>query len=181
MVEFPLTDLAPALTNMRDQFLIADPHEVIFFSSDARFRFRTLSPLNEETRARLNTERVYGSLPLDELPIRERRDFAHGQLITLPRSSELGAELDPGSTGADYYLLTRTLDDPRWIITLLAPADWIEQRRILSAIVGVLVGISCLLVALYLRDRHRYLQQLYKTLSTIRWLVFMRGSIGMTR
>lgn len=90
MVEFPLTDLAPALTNMRDQFLIADPHEVIFFSSDARFRFRTLSPLNEETRARLNTERVYGSLPLDELPIRERRDFAHGQLITLPRSSELG-------------------------------------------------------------------------------------------
>lgn len=71
--------------------------------------------------------------------------------------------VDPGAAATEYYLLMRELEDLDWTVAVLAPADWIEQRKSLSAIIGVLVAMGVLLVTLYLVDRRRYLRQLYES------------------
>ncbi len=138
----------------RDQeVIVADRYGVIFLSSEAGWRFRTLAPLPDAARARLRATRRYGDEPLAPLGFRGNGLLhAQGQTVIIAppyartRKTEfLVQKTDMPNAGWQVILLTNT-----------APAATLA-RVSLGAVTVVLLSI--VLAAMLLLQRRRRLAE----------------------
>jgi len=131
------------------EILVVDDQGVVFMSSNADWRFKTLSPLSQEARLTLETMRRYLGQDLAPLGLTvEHRVDGGGATVAV--------EGGPGRRARDEFLMQEiAMAEAGWRVLLLARTDHVQTQVQLGLAVAAVFLASVLLgvTALYQRRR----------------------------
>lgn len=142
-VKVGLGALEQALAGSGDPLLLVDSNGVVFLASERAWRYRTLTPLDAATRARLAADRQYEGvslLPLADVPLRMDMDGA--RRISLA-----------GESARDRLVLARSVGGMGWrLMHLVDPADAHRGARGAGLAAGFALAFA---LGLAVHFRHR--------------------------
>lgn len=142
VVKIGLASFNRAWQDSGERILVTNEDSVIVLSSDPAYLFRTLQPLTDETRARLNRTRQFGGREL--------------------RPLDWHAEAGRASLGGDTYLETHMLLAPEgWTLHLLSSIASIRMRAALI-VAGVLALAFTIIIAMTSFRSARYQRALVR-------------------
>jgi two-component system sensor histidine kinase AauS len=141
VVKVRLDALEARWQKARLETFVSDENGIIILSSDDSRRFKSIWPLDDDSRNRLRRSLQYFAAPLTELsPLARERLSDSVERLTLTRDPAEGH-----SPEARYLAQSMPINDARWRMTLLTPLK--DQRR--EAIVqGVLAAVAFALLAI---------------------------------
>jgi len=124
------------------EILVTDGDGVIFLSSFPDWHFRTLTPLSEEARSRLDNVRRYPGKVLKSLPIQGPDAAGLATVATLPGSRTL-----PGrhATRTEFLMQERTMKDADWHVLIMARTAEVQNQINIAALVAALAVASLFL------------------------------------
>lgn len=133
-----LDKVATPWQNGPDPVLVVDDHGVVFLTSVATWRFRTLERLSASVRSRLAQTRQYTAAgPLQELDLQHVGDAAGADLYKLPRDAAVPA----GLSLHDSYMLTRApVPGTDWLILSLSDMRKVDQSAVRYGLAGILLA-----------------------------------------
>ncbi|SFD71377.1 two-component system, NtrC family, C4-dicarboxylate transport sensor histidine kinase DctB [Paracidovorax konjaci] len=140
-VKMSLDAFEAALFAGGDTVLLADREGVVFLSTEADWRYRTLAPLGAGARARLEGAQQYGSHAL--LPL----DHGHG---TRPADGT-AVRLRRAGQERDFLLAARDVGPLGWQMLLLVDQNPARQEALVAGLAGGLCAALLLGLALYQR------------------------------
>lgn len=130
-----------------ETFLVTDPDKVIFITTYADWRFKTLGEVDPATIDLVNKSRRYPNSTLAPLPIESIKEYPFGQVINLVNSA--------GNT-TTYLQQTQFMEEAGWNVQILSNIKQL-RRRVLET--NVMVGSFFLFAYLFLillqQRRHR--------------------------
>ena len=140
-----------------DPVLVVDDHGVVFLTSVAGWRFRTLERLSARVRSRLAQTRQYAAAgPLQELDLRHAGEVAGGELYKLPRNAAVPA----GLSERDSYMLIRAkVPGTDWLILSLSDTRKVEQAAARSALAGAALAGLLEATLLFASQRRKVLRE----------------------
>jgi two-component system, NtrC family, C4-dicarboxylate transport sensor histidine kinase DctB len=151
-VKVPLESLESGQGNGRDQFLVTDPHGVVFLSTKPAWRYHTLAPLAPTTRDRIIAGRRYADHPLHTLPIVSRRTVGpEAELLTFH-----------GAASSITYL-AHGVDMPAagWRVYILSDSGSVGSYVLHAVLLaGFMLGAALLGVLILLQRRARVAERL---------------------
>jgi two-component system C4-dicarboxylate transport sensor histidine kinase DctB len=140
-----------------EEVVVTDPEGVIFITTRPDWRYRSLSPLTQSDKSRIDASRRYAEAQVDALNLLDQQMLdADSMLIRLGPS--------PGMEhlrGDERYLQQQVaMPEAGWRVHLLTPFDQVKQRvlwamMIASFAFGVLVLMGLVLQQRYRRRRER--------------------------
>lgn len=129
-------------------FLVTDPDGVIFVSTRPEQRFRTLFPLDQETRARIKRSNRYPEADLAPLDMIPGAETADGQLVRLTTDKRWPAY-------ETYLLQSRAMPAAGWHVhELIATGEALRESLRLTILAAAILIMSALIAAL-LHQRQR--------------------------
>lgn len=133
--------------NPDTELLIVDQNGVVFMSSHAGLRLRTLAPISDQRREQLRSSRRYADEPLHATSIQQIEHFDEdSQLVTF---------IDGPLQGRNYLRLVRGLPQLGWQMHILKPLGPVTEAQWLAmTLSGGLYGILVLGVGIGWQ-RHR--------------------------
>ncbi|WP_455384376.1 ATP-binding protein [Acidihalobacter prosperus] len=139
-VKVPLESLESGQGNGRDQFLVTDPHGVVFLSTQPAWRYHTLAPLAPATRDRIVAGRRYADHPLHTLPIVSRRTVSpDAKLLTIRNGASsityLAHGVDMPAAGWRVYILSASGSVGSYVLHAVLLAGFMLG----AALLGVLI------------------------------------------
>ncbi len=130
-----------------DIFLVTDPDGVIFITTRASWRFRTLEPLAAEVRQRIKTSRRYPGAELTPLAIEGEEECSHGRVITL---------VEPGAGRRSFLQQSVFMPQAGWRVMVLSDTAGMEKRVVRAQVgAGVLFATGVMLLLLVWQRRQR--------------------------
>lgn len=145
VVKSGLEEIEKAWSDTTDRIIITDPNGVIFVSGVADWMFRTLLPLEEQTRKAVEDSRRYPGETLRPLPITPPVPLdEQTSLITIAD----GLPVSAGSSETTYLMLTRSMPEAGWTVHILADTSGI-RGLIIKNLALVTLGIALLAALLY--------------------------------
>lgn len=160
-------DLEPLEQAWRDAdalTAIADRYGVVFLSGNPDWRYRPLKPIDPATRARLEAERTYDGIGIDEKsPILDEDGLASGQ-----GSNQAGL-----SAGLDERLITRfrSIEPDGWLILSAATAAPARNAAGFWALVAGLLGLLATGIVRALEQRRNFAQLKARQTETLERMV----------
>ncbi|WP_372657418.1 ATP-binding protein [Hydrogenophaga sp.] len=140
-----------------EKILVADTNGVIFISSEPDWKFKTIAPLTQEARARLDSTRQYSEAgELSPAGFEAGRSFPDGSsIITV---AERDAERPGKSVSTSYVVRRHPVPGTDWSVSVLT--DIAAQRAFarISATVAALAVILLIVVLMYFLQRRRFVR-----------------------
>lgn len=136
-------DLTPLQDDWREggeTVLVSDANGVLFLSSRADWKYRTLSPLSEVQRTLILSGRQYGHQPLELLPLETVETLGEGQRIV-----RFEKKL--------FLLLSRRVPSMTWQLHHVSPLAPVLERSKSVAVIGTVLAMLVLALGLYARER----------------------------
>ena len=127
-----------------EPLIVTDDHGVIFLSSVPAWKYHTVRPLPKNIEASVFATRQYAQQTITPLPLTVVR--------TLPGDAQI-VRVGIGRNARSYLATRRSIGEPDWQLTTMAPLDPVESAARTSAIVTGLVFVSLCLLAFYWRMR----------------------------
>ena len=127
-----------------EPLIVTDDHGVIFLSSVPAWKYHTVRPLPKNIEASVFATRQYAQQTITPLPLTVVR--------TLPGDAQI-VRVGIGRNAPSYLATRRSIGEPDWQLTTMAPLDPVESAARTSAIVTGLVFVSLCLLAFYWRMR----------------------------
>lgn len=152
-----LLELEKSWQPTRELVMVVDPDQVIALASRAELKFRTLTPLSQEARQRLDSTRQYAPQPLTALAL----DNSNGQPIW---------------QGEQYRVSQLYLPRRQWQLQLWWPSRPLMLNATLLTAVAGFSMIAMILLLLYWRQRRRHIQSQLKAKSELEYKVMERTS-----
>ena len=121
-----------------ETFLVTDPDNVIFITTYADWRFKTLGEVDEKTIDLVNKSRRYPNSALEPLPIESVKDYPFGSVINL---------VDSAGNTTTYLQQTQYMEEAGWNVQILSNVKQL-RRRVLET--NILVGAFFLFAYLFL-------------------------------
>ncbi len=121
VIKKDLDDAGVLLRNYPYCFFV-DPHGIIFLSSKKELLFKSLWPINEETRRELLAAKQFGEKPFEAVMSQEVTD---GMYVTL--------------SGTNYLVSRKVINPEGWSIVLMSPTDRILINKSVGVIVTLLI------------------------------------------
>lgn len=140
-VKISLDPFEAALAASGDTVLLADRDGVVFLSTEAEWRYRTLAPLGGDALVRLQGAQQYGSHAL--------RPLDHG-LGAWPVGGT-AVRLRHAGQERDFTVAARGVGPLGWQMLLLADQTPARQEALVAGLAGALCAALLLGLALYLR------------------------------
>ncbi|AVS72800.1 sensor histidine kinase [Paracidovorax cattleyae] len=140
-VKISLDTFEAALAAGGDTVLLADRDGVVFLSTEAEWRYRTLTPLGGEALVRLQSAQQYGSHAL--------RPLDHG-LGAWP-DGRTPVRLRRAGQERDFTVAARGVGPLGWQMLLLADQTPARQESLVAGLAGALCAALLLGLALYQR------------------------------
>ncbi|WP_422365529.1 sensor histidine kinase [Pelagibius sp.] len=140
VVKVSLTDIEAAWTADEEKVIVTDPHGVIFVSSHAAWRFRSLAPLSDEALQEIAENRRYQSVDLRPLEVVEQQTIGEG-----PRLIRIADE--PGAQKAEYLMVSRAMPEAGWTVSVLASTHLARSQSITATLVAALACLITFLIA----------------------------------
>lgn len=133
---------------LQERVIVMDAHGIAFLSSNRRWKFRALAPLNEGQRRQLSATRQYSGVDIMPLELQPAPSLSgHHQLVSLPTGEADGRR--------DYLMQALALPELGWRVHLLSD---VAPQRSASAISALIATFALLLVwlgGLFARQRRR--------------------------
>lgn len=119
--------------------LVVDQNGVIFMSSRAAWRFRSLEPLNPDIQEKLRQSKKYGDRVIATLPV--HRNGSHDR-ITFRDAKDTSS-----------LLLQKEIQAANWRVLIFARLDEINQRQTIALAVASFMLVSLALLAAFAHQR----------------------------
>ncbi len=127
-----------------EPLIVTDDHGVIFLSSVPAWKYHTVRPLPKNIEASVFATRQYAQQTITPLPLTVVK--------TLKGDAQI-VRVGAGRNAPSYLATRRSIGEPDWQLTTMAPLDPVESAARTSAIVTGLVLVSLCLLAFYWRMR----------------------------
>ncbi|SAL69071.1 integral membrane sensor signal transduction histidine kinase [Caballeronia choica] len=127
-----------------EPLIVTDDHGVIFLSSVPAWKYHTVRPLPKNIEASVFATRQYAQQTITPLPLTVVK--------SLPGDAQI-VRVGAGRNAPSYLATRRSIGEPDWQLTTMAPLDPVESAARTSAIVTGLVLVSLCLLAFYWRMR----------------------------
>ncbi|WP_151637108.1 sensor domain-containing diguanylate cyclase [Noviherbaspirillum aerium] len=164
VVKIDMSELDQAWHDATDEVevFVTDENGVIFLSSQADWKYRSLHALTEQARSRLAASRQYEGVLKPPLPMTVAgsagREAGDGRMVSITQVPRKGRGVEEVS----YYQKSHMLDNAQWTVHVLVPMNAAElhARRIAAMTAGTLalLAISLLYAAQWryrIRERER--------------------------
>lgn len=149
-VKVTLAALEHEQGNAHYQFLVTDPHGVIFLSTRPAWRYHPMLPLAPEERHAIETGRRYLQHPLTPLPGASVQPF-NGE-------ASLYSVREQGKT-VTYLRRGMTMPDASWRVYILLNVAQVHQEVVRALVLAALILGALVLVVLILRQRRARLDE----------------------
>ena len=157
VIKVSLEQLERSWTTVEAPVLVADENGVVILSAVANWKFTTLRPLDESTRAAFDHTQQYNRRALQPLGIQAIEGYDHGaRLVRIAASGPETVSVYP-VTGR-FLEQSRTLPGTSWTLTVLSHLEQVDdlaQSR--AALVAIAAACLCLL-GIILNERRRHLR-----------------------
>jgi two-component system C4-dicarboxylate transport sensor histidine kinase DctB len=152
VIQVELDNLEPLWFSANSEILVVDEHGVVFLSSRPEWRSRSLLPLPEVTRAKL--EDRYHQKIFDPLPFVDGLQGGFAQLDPLIAPSLSGTD---NTVRTDFFVYERDMPDSGWRVLILADAHGVQRQVVISTLVAASILVIILLIAANIYQRRRRL------------------------
>ncbi|MCG7866912.1 MAG: ATP-binding protein, partial [Candidatus Thiodiazotropha taylori] len=148
VIKIDLTKLEQQWQGRDTEVIVTDPEGVIFITTRAGWRFRSLSALSPEERQRILESRRYSGAAVEPLDVAYREQLSESaQWIEISGQKRRRAE--------SYLMLAQPMPEAGWLVHLLIPMKEVKQE-VLDAIGASSVAFTVLLlIGLVMSQRYR--------------------------
>ncbi len=152
VIKVDLSTLESQWGDHREEVVVTDPEGVIFITTRADWRYRSLYPLSPEDRQRINDSRRYSDNRVEPMNILERKALDGGAgLFTLGPV----ADTDPDRRQERFLVQQVAMPDAGWRVHLLTPSREVEQQVGGAMLITTFAFAALVLTGLVLQQRHR--------------------------
>ena len=156
-IKVSLEQLEKSWTTVEAPVLVADENGVVILSAVPAWKFATLRPLDDSTRAAFDHTQQYNRRALQPLGIKTLEDYDHGaRLVRIAASAPETVSVYP-VTGR-FLEQSRTLPGTPWTLTVLSHLEQVDDLAQSRAALAA-IGAACLcLLGIILNERRRHLR-----------------------
>jgi len=134
-----------------ETFLVTDPDNVIFITTDPDWRFKTLGDLDTTAIDLIKKSRRYPIPELETLPIETVKDYQFGRVINIRRND---------GNSRTYLQQSHPMDEAGWNVRIMTDIQPLRRKIVeVNFLVGAGILFSYSLLALW-RQRQRRLAEL---------------------
>jgi len=134
-----------------ETFLVTDPDDIIFITTNPQWRFKTLGELDARAIDLIKKSRRYPISELDALPIHTVKDYAFGQVINM---------MGQDGKARTYLQQSQPMEEAGWNVRILTDIRPLRRKIIeVNILVGIGILFSYSLLALW-RQRQRRLAEM---------------------
>lgn len=112
-----------------DDVIVTDEHGIVFMATRPDWRFRALTPLDEQSRKEINDNRKYGDVPIRPL---DWQYLGDGTILATERQDQETIRLN-------WRKLDKPLKDIGWTVSLLLPVKNLHTQALAVAAIVMLV------------------------------------------
>lgn len=157
VIKISLEQLEKSWTTVEAPVLVADENGVVILSAVPNWKFATLRPLDEVTRAAFDRTQQYNRRALQPLGIQLLEDYDHGTRMV--RISANGPETVSVYPVAGRFLeQSRTLPGTSWTLTVLSHLEQVDDYAQSRAALAAIAAACLCLLATTLNERRRHLR-----------------------
>ena len=155
VVKIDLNDIETDWNDPLTDILVTDEDGVIFISTRADWKFRTLSPLSQNDLQRIASSLRYGDHELTSLSIVERKPLKEGEIITLIEGDTIASEALDGVEARQYLQQTRAVPGAGFNVSILADLKPVDKRVLNNALLAGFIYSALVFLVLLLLARRR--------------------------
>lgn len=134
-----------------DTFLVTDPENVIFITTNPDWRFKTLGKLDAKAIDLIKKSRRYPITELKTLPISTVKDYDFGRVINVT---------NPDESSRTYLQQSHVMEEAGWNVRIMTDIQPLRRKIIeVNVLVCIVILFSYSLLALW-RQRQRRLAEL---------------------
>lgn len=154
-VKIDLNDIETDWSDPLTDILVTDEDGVIFISTRADWKFRTLKPLPPADLQRIVSSLRYGDHELASLPIVERKPIREGEIVTLIEGDKIANEALDGVEARQYLQQIRTVPEAGFNVLILADLKPVDKRVLNNALLAGCIYSALVFLILLLLARRR--------------------------
>ena len=157
VIKVSLEQLEKSWATVEAPVLVADENGVVILSAVAGWKFTTLRPLDDKTRAAFDQTQQYNRRALQPLGVQAIGGYDHGaRLVHIAASGPETVSVFP-VTGR-FLEQSRTLPGTPWTLTVLSQLEQVDNLAQSRAALAA-IGAACLcLFGIILNERRRHLR-----------------------
>lgn len=157
VIKVSLEQLEKSWTTVEAPVLVADENGVVILSAVPSWKFTTLRPLDDTTRAAFDHTQQYNRRALQPLGIKEIEDYDHGaRLVRIAASGPETVSVYP-VTGR-FLEQSRTLPGTPWTLTVLSHLEQVDDLAQSRAALAAIAAACLCLLGVILNERRRHLR-----------------------
>ena len=144
VVKVNLSEIEQEWRGLPEEVVVTDPDGVIFIATEPAWRFKTIHPLDHQTRTRVKLSRRYPQENLEPLPLeRVVLEAETHQVVQLSQSRQR------------YLLQSKPVAAAGWQVQLMTPLDSVHQQMVNAFILVTTLALALLFLGLGLRQRYK--------------------------
>ncbi|TAH52948.1 MAG: sensor histidine kinase [Betaproteobacteria bacterium] len=157
VVKVSLEQLEKSWSTVEAPVLVADENGVVILSAVAGWKFTTLRPLDDKTRAAFDHTQQYNRRALQPLGLRDIEDFGHGaRLVRIAADEPATVSVYPVS--GRFLAQSRPLPGTPWTLTVLSQLEQVDSLAQSRAALAA-IGAACLcMLGIIVAERRRHLR-----------------------
>jgi two-component system C4-dicarboxylate transport sensor histidine kinase DctB len=157
VIKVSLEQLEKSWTTVEAPVLVADENGVVILSAVSNWKFTTLRPLDDTTRAAFDQTQQYNRRALQPLGIRSIEDYDRGaRLVRIAASGPETVSVFP-VTGR-FLEQSRTLPGTPWTLTVLSQLEQVDDLAQSRAALAAIAAACLCLLGVILNERRRHLR-----------------------
>ena len=157
-VKVSLEQLEDSWTQGADQVMLVDENKVIFLSSIPSLKYKTLGPLSQAARERLNYTHQYHQQPLEAIQIADTETFSGGATV-VSIAGDRNRRDAAGFSGTGLLTQSSSLAQPNWRFLLLSDVGKVQFYALAAGASAAATFGFLMFLFLYLRQRQLAIAQ----------------------
>ncbi len=148
VVKVNLSNIEQEWIGLPEEVVVTDPDGVIFIATQPAWRFKSIRPLDDQTRTRIELSRRYPQASLQPLAL----NFLHDSL----KGGILVQLLDMGQR---YLMQSQIVTEADWEMHLLSPLLPVREQMVNAFLMISMVTLALLFLGLGLRQRSKRIEE----------------------
>ncbi len=156
-VKVSLEQLEKSWATVEAPVFVADENGVIFLSSVADWKFKTLRPIDEAARRLFDETQQYNRRALPSIGVKDLDNLGgSAQIVRVPHEKNETVSVYP--VAGRFLLLSKRFPGSNWALTVFSNLDQVDNiSAIRAAVAGVSTVLLCILAIMF-NERRRHLR-----------------------
>ncbi|NMG45134.1 sensor histidine kinase [Aromatoleum toluvorans] len=157
VVKVSLEQLEKSWSTVEAPVLVADENGVVILSAVAGWKFTTLRPLDDKTRAAFDHTQQYNRRALQPLGVRDIEDYGPGtRLVRIAAEGPATVSVYPVS--GRFLAQARALPGTPWTLTVMSQLEQVDSLAQSRAALAAIATACLCMLGVIVADRRRHLR-----------------------